>query len=78
MDDKPLETLIAELKEEVKLLEKRIKQLEQENKFMEELNICLQQKHASPDTRPAKDIWLLKTAVYAHRRKYVGRVFHDE
>ena len=56
MDDKPLETLIAELKEEVKLLEKRIKQLEQENKFMEELNICLQQKHASPDTRSAKDI----------------------
>ena len=56
MDDKPLETSIAELKEEVKLLEKRIKQLEQENKFMEELNICLQQKHAKTDAGTTKDI----------------------
>ena len=56
MNDKPLETLIAELKEDVNRLEKKLKQLEQENKFMEELNICLQQKHANPDTVPTKNI----------------------
>lgn len=78
MNEKPLEEVLAEVVEHSKKLEARIKKLEQENKFMEELNILLQQKHANPDTRPAKDIWLLKTAVYAHRRKYVGRVFHDK
>jgi len=56
MNDKPLETLIAELKEDVNRLEKKLKQLEQENKFMEELNICLQQKHVNPNASTTKDI----------------------
>lgn len=56
MDEKPLKEVLAEVVEHSKKLEARIKKLEQENKFMEELNILLQQKHANPDTRPAKDI----------------------
>lgn len=56
MNDKPLEALIAELFEDIKRLEAKVKKLEQENKFMEELNICLQQKNANPNTDTTKNI----------------------